>query len=298
MRYLIFTILFLNYFYLQTAVADVTIANQVILFIPGKGQNAGQEAEYFPENIFTLPPQSAGKNFQASDPKDVCSIGLGGKIVLFFKDGYVVDGPGVDITVFENAFVNPVTNKIFAEPAKVAVSEDGIDFIEFPYDSLTLDGCAGVHWVNGKGNPFNPEESGGDQFDLASIGVQRIRYIKITDICQSVLDNKQHPYYDPIISGFDLDCVVGLHLLPVSDINENPDTEYRLSSISNQFSIHFFNDNSNKSIEIYNIIGNRIYEGKFNSFFHFNLENYQQGLYFINIIYKNNMLRKKILITR
>ena len=159
----------------------------------GTGQNAGQDTAYFPKNIFGPPDSSANDQVPSNAPYQVCSLGLGGEIVVGFKNLVVFDGPGPDFTIFENAFLNPVTNKIFAEPGKISVSEDGIHFIDFPFDSLTLKGCAGVTPTHGNIDPFNPEESGGNQFDLADLHLKQIKYIKITDICQMILDNPQHP---------------------------------------------------------------------------------------------------------
>ena len=185
----------------------------VYSFKPGSGQNSGQDSGFFPRNIIGLPDTNARDNFQAADPATILSIGLGGEIIVGFKNYILIDGPGADFTVFENAFINPVTQKVFAEPAKIAVSIDGINYIEFPYDMKTLNGCAGKTPTNGDKNPFAPEESGGDKFDLSEIGVDSVRWIKITDLCDTLLKDESNPWYDPIISGFDLDAVVGLHLV-------------------------------------------------------------------------------------
>jgi hypothetical protein len=123
--------------------------------------------------------------------------------------------------VFENAFVR-FDGRVFAEPAKVAVSRDGTRFVEFPFDSLTLRGCAGVTPTHGNESPFNTARSGGDAFDLATIQMDSVRFIKITDISALVLNNPQHRFFDPTITGFDLDAVVGLHLVrlnPRTSIN-------------------------------------------------------------------------------
>ncbi len=184
----------------------------VYAFSPGEGQNNGQGQEYYPNNIFGPPDTIAKESVPAAAPEEILSIGLDGEIVVGFKSFIVVDGEGPDLTIFENAFKNPVTGKIFAEPAKVAVSPDGETFFEFPYDLQTLEGCAGITPTYGKEDPFDPEVSGGDKFDLADIGLHSISAIKITDICRVVLEDSEHPFHDPIITGFDLDAVVGLHL--------------------------------------------------------------------------------------
>ncbi len=277
------------------ALSQGIIANQVVSFTPGGGQNSGQAPEYFPENIFKLPPETAGKNFQAADPKDICSIGLGGEIVLSFKDGEVIDGQGPDFTIFENAFVNPLTGKIFAEPAKVAVSEDGINFVEFPFDSLTLEGCAGTHWVNGKGSPFNPDESGGDQFDLADIGIYSIRYVKITDISRILLENSDHPFYDPIISGFDLDCVVGLNTQHAADVDEKSANGFLWKEENGSILIETNNATGEKTLEIYSLYGRLILKRRFVNSIHINLK-YPSGIYFARIISGGRFFVKRIIL--
>lgn len=198
----------------------------VFSFTPGEGQNTGQGEEYFPDNIFGLPDTNAREDIQSALPENVLSIGFGGEIIVGFKNYNVIDGPGPDFTIFENAFINPLNKKMFAEPGKVAVSLDGVYYTEFPFDSVSLVGCAGTQPTYGKKDPFNPEESGGNQFDLADIGLSEIRYIKITDITRMLLDNPEHEYYDPILSGFDLDALIGLNLVDHStEVAENKSEE-------------------------------------------------------------------------
>lgn len=199
----------------------------VLSFLPGRGQNIGQDSIYFPKNIFNLPRKTISETVPESDPNYLCSIGLGGEIIVGWKNFELIDLEGDDLIVFENAFVNPVTKKIFAEPATISVSQDGITFIDFPFDFQTLQGCAGTKPTNGGANPFDPLSCGGNSFDLSSIGIRRIKYIKIKDLCDSILLFENHPYYDPILSGFDLDCVVGLHLIPLA----NNQIERRISNI-------------------------------------------------------------------
>lgn len=186
-------------------------ADEVISFKPGKGQNSGQSSEFFPKNVFGLPDSSARYELAAVSPDQICSLGFGGEIVLGFKGRILRDLPGSDFTVFENAFYAPDFHKIFIEPGIVSVSKDGITYIDFPYNPLTFVGCAGLVPINGDKNPKNPLESGGDSFDLADIGMDSVRYIKITDIA-SLLLNRKHPLYDAVATGFDLDAIVGLHL--------------------------------------------------------------------------------------
>ncbi len=178
----------------------------------GMGQDFGRMN--FPTNVLGLPDTSARADRPSSNPAQVCSLGMGGEIVLGWKNTVLVNRTGADFSVFENAFLR-FDGKVFAEPAKIAVSQDGVRFVAFPFDSLSLQGCAGKTPTNGNENPFNPRVSGGDSFDLATIGMDSIRFVKITDISAMVLNNPKHPFYDPTITGFDLDALVGFSLLPV-----------------------------------------------------------------------------------
>lgn len=176
----------------------------------GTGQTFGRDQ--FPRNVLGLPDTSARADRPAVTAESVCSLGLGGEIIIGWKNAVLVNRTGADFTIFENVFLY-FGERRYAEPAKVAVSQDGVRFVEFPFDSLTLRGCAGISPTNGDKNPFNPSVSGGDSFDLAQIGMDSVRFIKIIDISAMVLNNTQHPFYDPTISGFDLDAVVGVSLL-------------------------------------------------------------------------------------
>jgi hypothetical protein len=131
--------------------------------------------------------------------------------VLEFVDNEVYDGEGPDILVFENAFLqrpgdNPDLG--FFELAKVEVSWDGVEWTAFPYDTATRQGCAGHHPVlaNADENdldPTDPNVAGGDPFDLQTIGLKAVRFVRITDVLGQGGDEET--------SGFDLDAVVAVH---------------------------------------------------------------------------------------
>lgn len=187
----------------------------VLRLEPGTGQHSGQGPSVFPKNIFGSPDPRAGDTIASMDPRQICSIGMNGRITVGFRQGVVVDGPGPDFTVFENAFYYS-SGKHFIEPATVEVSKDGIVWTMYPFDSVTYEGCAGRMPTRGWEDPFDPERSGGDAFDLATVGVDSIRWIRLTDISERVLDDRKSPYWDPTITGFDLDAVTvrhGLHVV-------------------------------------------------------------------------------------
>ncbi len=199
-------------------------------------------------------PQGLGDQNQGS--LDVVSLGArvnsdglqtppyGGSITVEFKDNIVVDGPGVDFTIFENAFRIPASDDIFVEPATVEVSVDGEKFYRFPFDYEPrfrdgelnffnpfsyVKGFAGVHSVYSNRNspsPLNTVLSGGDQFDLSSLPAPRpswIRFVRITSTGDGWLTDPdghvvRHSNVAPYSaasglgnSGFDLDAVAAIN---------------------------------------------------------------------------------------
>jgi hypothetical protein len=138
---------------------------------------------------------------------DAVSLGCGGELVVFFDDPVAVDGPGVDFIVFENPFTG------FYEPAQVSVSEDGVDWVDFDCDPVSLEGCAGVALVEANADndidPTDPALAGGDHFDLADIGVERARYLRFRDRSREYWSARGMDWCDPGQGGkggFDLDA--------------------------------------------------------------------------------------------
>ncbi|NBD12522.1 MULTISPECIES: cell surface protein [Corallococcus] len=183
----------------QALVGD-PFADRIVSFTPGAGAGFGQSQL---PGIVLGPPQGAGAG---SGSLDVLSLGRNGVIILEFTDIAVTDGPGVDLLVFENAFLKP-SGKPFAETGVVAVSDDGVTWHEFPCASSDVandfPGCAGVKPVySSPGNgisPTDPAVAGGDGFDLADVGLTRARFVRIRDSGANG--------YAGISGGFDLDAV-------------------------------------------------------------------------------------------
>ncbi len=217
-------------------------ADEVVRFEGGyTPASAGQRVAELP-GIVIGPP---GDSFPVTGSVSTVSLGHNGWILLSFDDNRIVDGPGPDFIVFENAFFKsfvptdpnqPYT--VFAEPASVAVSDDGVTFHQFPYDPSALaqvgqdatasaalpalHGLAGItptftgDWTvpddpgvwdpNGTGGVSG---AGGDAFDLADVGLSGARYILIIDLGLAT------GFAGPA-EGFDLDAVVALHAVPVA----------------------------------------------------------------------------------
>lgn len=155
------------------------------------------------------PPVGGGPNLGGVD---VLSLGEGGAIVLGFGDNAIVDGPGIDFLVFENAFyVGGDPQKPFAELGEVAVSDDGVTWSAFPCVPSASDPfsrCAGhTPTFSAPGNgisPVDPSAAGGDGFDLAALGVDRARFVRIQDRSEPACTSGPGR---PSTAGFDLDAV-------------------------------------------------------------------------------------------
>jgi hypothetical protein len=137
---------------------------------------------------------------------DVTSLGEGGSVVLEFDHDVIVDRPGPDFLVFENPFqataATPET--VFAELGIVSVSQDGETWASYPctVTGYPYSSCAGWRPVlaNAKTNDIDPlsaETAGGDPFDLADVGLEWARYVRIEDL----------PEADGGAGTFDLDAV-------------------------------------------------------------------------------------------
>ena len=138
---------------------------------------------------------------------DVLSLGAGGEIILSFGDATMANGQGPDFAVYENAafYVGGDPNKVFAELAEVSVSQNGVDWVTFSYQSdlegPVWPGCAG-------GTPTLPcteapdgvhlIDCGSDLFDLEDVGLDSANYVRIQNLSQDGSGNT---------AGFDLDAV-------------------------------------------------------------------------------------------
>ncbi len=242
---------------LASAAQSYITIDTVYKFTPGTGQNVGQDPMYYPNNIFGKPYSKADSLVPASSPEDLCSLGMNGEIIVGFKNYSIIDRDGVDFIIYENVMRNPILNRYFVEPAKVSVSNDGVNWTEFPFDSLTLDGCAGTKPTISANLDIDILQSGGNGFDLAQIGLTEIKYIKITDVCEIIKNNKKHPFYDVTISGFDLEALVGVNFKDnsITSIEENS------QKIRNFVNIKEIIANTSGQYEVYSISGERIFFG-------------------------------------
>lgn len=180
---------------------DLPYARHLESFEAGEGAGHGQSQ--LPD-IVLGPPGS---------PTDALSLGSGGTIVLDFRDRVLVDGEGADFVVFENPFETPLEDDgIWEELGEVSVSEDGANWTTFRCDPAPSEdgewpGCAGWQPVADYDPravvPIDPEITGGDAFDLAEVGVERARYVRIRDL-------SEEPNHANA-AGFDLNAIGLVH---------------------------------------------------------------------------------------
>lgn len=214
-------------------------ADRVKAFYPLSANGYG--AAFLPTNV-TGPPDGHDTFFPAWQATEVASLHAskqgGGNIVLEFTDNIIADDPGPDFTVFENVpFVNGDPNNRYMEPAIVEVAlfddewyrlptrvspptEGAINFRNPAYYAA---GFAGVNPTTGD-DPTDPTRSGGDSYDLASLGkpwLSWVRYVRIRSTGDGVLTDSlgtviRHTSENNALSGngtsgFDLDAVSAAH---------------------------------------------------------------------------------------
>lgn len=178
-------------------------ADEVVGFNPGVEASFGHDR--LPDVVLGPP---AGLN-------DVASLGCGGEIVLRFDEPGIVDGPGVDLIVFENAF-----DASFPEPGEVAVSEDGEQWFAWTCTPELLQGCAGITptlaYPNSGLDPTDPEVAGGDGFDLALLedGPAQVLFVRVRDRSSEYWEAQGSGSYcegQQGAGGFDLDAIAAVH---------------------------------------------------------------------------------------
>jgi hypothetical protein len=177
-------------------------ATAVKSFTPGTCAGFGDK------ELVLGPPVGAG---ELKGSLDVLALGAGGEIVLSFEPNAIVDGPGPDFIVFENAFyAGGNKDQPVADLGEVSVSEDGTTWVPFPCTASAAPpygACAGWHPVYSAPNngisPFDPAKAGGEAYDLATVGLTKARFVKITDKATEPCNVTPKPNN----AGFDLDAI-------------------------------------------------------------------------------------------
>jgi len=198
-----------------TAAAQVRFATSVVSYTQGTGSGI-----FVPTNALGG-PLGAGLG---SGSGDVCTLGVGGSLTLGF-DVTIADGPGADLTVFENVFL--FSGQPFSEVAYVEVSTNGVDFARFPssyagpssglpgftapwgtYSGLTGFAPVLANVATNTIDPLDPVVSGGEAFDLAALAndplvigglvdLAQVHFVRIVDVPhQSGLDSFGRVIFD------------------------------------------------------------------------------------------------------
>lgn len=182
---------------------------ELVRFTPGPC--AGFGASEMPNIIFG-PPVGRGA---LKGSFDVVSLGVGGEIIVSFEPNAIVDGPGPDFIVFENAFYAAGNStQPAADPGEISVSEDGETWMTYecaPGGAAPYGKCAGwnpVHSAPGNGiSPIDPATAGGEAYDLADLGMTVARFVRIRDKSRAACEGQPRPNN----SGFDLDAIALIH---------------------------------------------------------------------------------------
>ncbi|MBS2017158.1 MAG: hypothetical protein JST00_30005 [Deltaproteobacteria bacterium] len=192
-----------------SVIREDRFVSNVVSFTPGAC--AGFGASEMPA-IVLGPPVGAG---DTRGGLDVVSLGIGGEIVVGFGDNEIVDQPGPDFIVFENAFFAAGDPSIpAADLAEVSVSSDGVTWKTFPCapgPSAPYGACAGWRPVySAPDNGVSPVEvgrAGGDPYDLGDLGLASAKLVRIRDLSTLTCDGMPKP----VNLGFDLDAVAIVH---------------------------------------------------------------------------------------
>jgi len=119
-------------------------------------------------------------------PPDDIHYGLGGQIVTYeFDCGFVYDGPGLDVTVYELDSGTPEFNLV-----DVLVSEDGVSFVSVKATETTA--------VNIPGDDQHGANTYARSYDLDGSGVVLVRYVRLDGSGSGSAGSS---------TGFDLDAI-------------------------------------------------------------------------------------------
>ena len=144
---------------------------------------------------------------------DVVSLGIGGEIVLSFEPNGIVDGPGADFIVFENAFYRPANPKHARRRARRGERERRRRHVEDvpvragarPTVRHVRGMASGLLGAGQRHLAGRSGDAGGEPFDLAELGVASARFVRIRDLgTVDVLDESSR---SPTTVGFDLDAI-------------------------------------------------------------------------------------------
>lgn len=258
----------------------------------------------------------------APNATGVISLGDGGSATVSFRTP-IVNGPGWDFAVFENAFVDT-----FLELSFVEVSSDGINFHRFPATSNTQDSIqvgsfggldatkinnlAGKYIVN-YGTPFDLEELK----NVVGLDVNHVTHVRIIDVVGCIqdtfarYDKNNHRINDPwrtdfLTGGFDLDAIGVINTWPTA-VTTAAKKNFQFKLFPNPSSNGVMNisfvvkNNSEVLIELYDWQGRKIYQKTAQSIIganniHLNISTIPKGNYLLRLSSDKVQLSEKLIL--
>jgi hypothetical protein len=233
---------------------------------------------------------------------DIVCLGRRGEITFTF-DRPIVNKKGPDFVTFENAL-----SDTFLELGWVEVSKDGTNFIRFPNRSLTEEpvnafGDVDPTKINGYCSKY--KQAYGTPFDLDSVDLDTVRYVKLIDIAGdgNSYDSDGRVIYDPYkttgSAGLDVDAIGIIH---AGELKENIDkiSHPNLKIFPNPANNYFIVENSKLQIlnlEILNLTGKVIEQYSLRELISkIKTENLRNGIYFVRLNSNNGIVVKKLII--
>ena len=269
----------------------------------------GYKDTLFGEDVddqWKTPEKALGKAQGTSG--DIVCLGRSGEITFTF-DAFIINQEGPDFVTFENGF-----SDTFLELGWVEVSQDGINFVRFPNHSLTeepVDAFGDVDPTKINGYCSKYKQGYGTPFDLDSVHLDSIRFVKLIDISGegNAYDSDGHIIYDPYkttgSAGLDIDAIGVIHAGVLQEnIKEVSKHQLRIYPNPAQDILQIeFHTSHIKQLVIYDLSGEMVKE--------INLENYsalntyqiqvddlKNGIYFLRIDAQKYQITKKLIISR
>ncbi len=251
------------------------------------------------DDVWKTPEKALGKA-QGQSGEVVC-LGNGGQITFTF-DSLIVNLLGPDFVGFENALTDH-----FLELSWVEVSADGQNFVRFPNRSYTSTAVSAFGELNPEhvdGFCSKYRQGFGTPFDLDSVGLDTVRYIKIIDIIGDglSLDSDGRPIYDPTPTvgsgGVDIDAIGVIHAAPlINSIVQRSASRFKVFPNPASDRVQITSDQLYKTeVKIYNALGQLFWESYFESKLNLDCSQWPQGYYFVKIEQEKKAETIKLLI--
>lgn len=259
------------------------------------------------DDTWQTPEKALGKANGLSG--DIVCLGRGGQITFAF-DTLIVNQAGPDFVTFENGFLNT-----FLELAWVEVSMDGVNFERFPNQSLTtspVSAFGGIDPTKIYGYCSKYRQGFGTPFDLDSVQLDTIRYIRLLDIVGdgTALDSYGHVIYDPYpttgSAGLDIDAIGVIHAGSLHEgIKEFSKNDFKIypNPASESLTLILTKGEGIKDTQvyIYNITGKLVKSltfGEKGKGLQIQISDLETGVYILKINTKNSSVNQKLMIKR